>query len=467
MRVVKRDGSKERIILIGMIVDKVVIGRIAAKWTKYGLFKSKWSNLVGEWCVKYFLKYKKAPGNKIKGLFDTWAEDSKDEDATSKVEVFLQSIDDEYRSLRKESNSEYVLDLANDYFDEVSVKKLSEALDADLSINDLVKAVKRIQTFGKVEINQSAFIDVLHNKQALKNAFTKKGAPVITYPGALGEFFGSELQRDAFISLMGPEKRGKTYWLMEFAWAAMSQGRKVAFFEVGDMSQHQMEYRWGARAARHPINIKGGILNLQYPKYLVHDAESDSTVVTHENKVYNKKLAWPQAWRAFQKQSKKQGGKTLLKLACYPNSSISVNGVVSAIQTLERDDWIPDVIIIDYADILAPVNGTAETRDQINATWKGMRAISQTYHSLTITATQSNAESYKTDMLDMSNFSEDKRKFSHVTGMIGLNQTRSEKADGLMRLNWIVLRNAGYEIQKSVYVAGNLSLGRPYILSTF
>ena len=125
------------------------------------------------------------------------------------------------------------------------------------------------------------------------------------------------------------------------------------------------------------------------------------------------------------------------------------------------------MIVIDYADILAPPHGVADTRDQINSTWKQLRALSQSTHSLVVTATQADANSYNANTIGRSNFSEDKRKLAHVTGLVGLNANSDEKECGILRLNWIVLRESAFTETQCVHVAGCLEIGNPAIRATF
>ena len=67
----------------------------------------------------------------------------------------------------------------------------------------------------------------------------------------------------------------------------------------------------------------------------------------------------------------------------------------------------------------------------------------------------------------MENFSEDKRKHAHVTGTVGLNQTKEESKIGIMRLNWIVAREMRFNSHKCCHVAGCLDIANPAIKSTF
>jgi hypothetical protein len=71
------------------------------------------------------------------------------------------------------------------------------------------------------------------------------------------------------------------------------------------------------------------------------------------------------------------------------------------------------------------------------------------------------------DSLKESNFSEDKRKFSHATAFLTLNQTPEEKRLGVIRIGELFVREKKYDINKQVTVLQCLDLGKPYITSFF
>jgi len=465
MKIKQIEGKEERSILIGMVVNDQIVASVSSRWSKEGLFRSPWSNLVGGWCVDFYKKYGKAPNKNIQGIFQSWATGkSRSQDVVSLVDKFLSGLSGEYRRLNKEINPGYLTDLAGKFFNQVQVEKLQELLQGDLDTGELDNALKRIHSFGKVELGTGSALDVLQNMEAVQQAFEEHQDPLVVYPGALATFFGQALERDAFIAFMGPEKRGKTWWLIDIAWRAMVQRMKVAFFEVGDMSQNQILRRFATRAAKRPLKPK----KIRYPKFLDKDSTTDLAVVDHEERSWAKPLSWRAAWKCFQEQQTKLRTKEpLLKLSVHPNSSISVLGIQSILQEWARGGWVPDLIVVDYADILAPIDGKADTRDQINTTWKKLRSLSQSLHCLVVTATQTDAASYKAETLSMSNFSEDKRKFAHVTGMVGLNATPEEQEMGVYRLNWVVLREDEIVLGKCCHVAGCLSIGNPAIKSVF
>jgi hypothetical protein len=159
------------------------------------------------------------------------------------------------------------------------------------------------------------------------------------------------------------------------------------------------------------------------------------------------------------------------KLATYANDTLSIKTINASLDVWEKQDgFIPDVIVIDYADLLIYEGYEKDFRQQQNKIWKGLRNLSQTRgNPLVITATQADAASYEKNSLRMNNFSEDKRKYGHVTAMYGLNQDTKdrEKKIGLMRINAIVQREGEFYNSKEVTILQNLKRGQPFLDSYF
>jgi hypothetical protein len=164
-------------------------------------------------------------------------------------------------------------------------------------------------------------------------------------------------------------------------------------------------------------------------------------------------------------RSKVKSKQPMLRLSTHPNDTINVQGIRAILRNWERQGWEPDVVICDYADVLAAPTGVTEPREQINKTWKQLRALSQSLHCLVVTATQADASSYDKPTLTRKNFSDDKRKLSHVTGMVGINSTHDERLSGIRRLNWIVIRDSDLLEGTMVHVAGCVAFCHPTMKS--
>ncbi len=299
--------------------------------------------------------------------------------------------------------------------------------------------------------------------------FAEGTDPLIKFSGDAGRFFNSALTRESLIAIQGPEKRGKTFWCMEFMMRALRQRRKVAFFQVGDLSQRQVLMRFGARVSGMPLwpNQCGDI---RYPKSIKIMANvKGQNVVKHTSIKYKTKTCDQHITQEICEQSVKRFLRhcglskkhTHLMISDHPSGTATVRDIEGILDQWEVEkSFIPDIIIIDYADILAPESRKHEGRDRTNETWMALRRLSQERRVLVISPTQADASSYDRHIQSMKNFSEDKRKLAHVTGLFGLNQDDREKEQSIMRLNWIVLRESAYNIRQCLYVGQCLPLGR-------
>lgn len=472
MKITKQDGSDERLILTGMIVNPTICGKLTSKWKGEGLFRSRWSNLIGKWCCKHYERYGKAPGRKIENLFNHWLQKTKDESTGNIIEHFLSELSNEWQETKRDLNSDYVLDVAGKHFALVQAERLKEDLDDAIADGDADGAIEQITNFNRISIGQGEWFDPFKDKVVIRAAFDLVSDPLIVYPGALGKFFGDRLERDGLICIEGPEKRGKTFWLMDFVVRGVEQRRRVAYFQVGDMSRDQIMRRLMVRVANIPLKP----CTIKIPKSIGFKTKVSESgekwkepFVLSRRKVFEKGLDYRTAIRACEEFQRRRikSLETYLRLSVYPNDTLSVPDIKSLLTEWSREQWIADVVVIDYSDILRMDYHGLEGRERINQTWKDLRKLSQVFHCLVITASQSDAKGGEVRTLGRSHFSEDKRKRSHVTGTIGLNQTDREKEIGVMRLNWIVLREGRYLSSRCVFVAGCPEIGNLAMRSSF
>jgi hypothetical protein len=456
-------GSEEREVLIGMIVDRDVLGMVSSRYTP-GMFGSRWANVIGKWCVDYFKKYHKAPYKQIASIFQTWSEEKeRDKETVDLIEKFLNALSDQYRTYRSEINPQYVIDKAAKYFQRVQLEKLKEDLEEELNAGNIEDARNLVNKYRPVEVGAGVVSKMVVDEESIKLSFANKRETqvIIKYPGALGEFFGDTFERDSFVSFEGMEKKGKSFWLMDVVWRTMLERRKVAFFSVGDMSKNQVIRRFAARATFRPVKPS----TIKIPKYINRKPADIYPTVKHKEKTFDKSMKWQEAWKAFQEWGKALRGTDYIRLSVHPNSTISAEGIHETINLWQNEGWVPDVIVIDYADILAPINSKEAKIEQIDETWRYLRRMSQELHCCVVTATQTNRESYKAKTIQMHHAANDKRKRAHVTASIGINQDNDEKALGVFRLNYVVRREDDYSSDRVVYTASCLGIGNPAVLS--
>jgi hypothetical protein len=95
--------------------------------------------------------------------------------------------------------------------------------------------------------------------------------------------------------------------------------------------------------------------------------------------------------------------------------------------------------------------------------------MAQERDALVLTVTQTDADSYEHDTIKLKNFSEDKRKYGHVTAMFGLNQDKNgrEKRLGITRINKIAIREGSNYDDEYVNILQRLEIARPLLGSFY
>lgn len=466
MKVTPYKSEDEKLVLLGLITSTAILGQVLAGLKGEPVpFANDYANTIFRWCSEFYQKHGRAPRGAIRTLFLRYAaKPGRSAAQLGLLERFLQSLDKDARQLVKGLNRDFVVDLASSHFDLVRHGRLRDDLEQALQVKDLAAARETVSRFNPVAFAASDAIDVLTDRQAWLDALEAEEAEVLVhYPGALGEFFGHQLSREGFVSFLAPEKRGKTFWLLDVAWRALRERRRVFFFSAGDMSRKGMLRRLMTRAARRPLR-EGKVMR---PRK-IRLTSTRQAQVQHEAQSFTKPISRKQLLHTQKELHRLSAAKhSLLKLSAHSNSSLTVAAMRQELDEAIRFGWVPDVVVVDYMDILAPEAGShgQDFRHQTNETWKAMRRLSQDYHVLVVTATQADAASYEAKVITRQNFSEDKRKLSHVTGMVGINQTEIEKQQGLYRLNWVLLREGDYYETRCVWTAACLTLSNPAVKS--
>jgi hypothetical protein len=156
-----------------------------------------------------------------------------------------------------------------------------------------------------------------------------------------------------------------------------------------------------------------------------------------------------------------------IRLRPYPAYSASLNDMETDLEVLEfTEGFIPDVIIVDYADILIPNDKRLIERSALDSIWKGLKGMAEKRNCLVISASQGTRKSIGQKSVSQVDVAEDIRKVAHVDAMFGLNQTPTQKREMVMRISIIAHRHRFFSSQE-VIVLNQLELGLPYIDSAF
>jgi len=457
-------------------------------------FQISYGKRIITWIKDYYKTYGTSPGKHIQDIFKAERSDI-DKAEADVIETFLTNLSKNYEETEK-FNVEYVLDSSLEYLNKRALRAVSENIKTLLDAGKVDKAEEQMQSYRKVAKVTSSWVNPFSPK-IVRKIFDEEGDHLVKFPGKLGELVG-DFDRGWFVSFLAPFKRGKTWWLQELAIQALLSRWKVVFISL------EMGYKRVIRRMYKEITGKGDTSgSFIFPCFDCFSNQNGSC--TSRNRVGSVPLfdsegksppfkagmkykpctycrgKIPELYKSatwFELYSKRrasvrgtiktlEGFKTMygdnLRVISYPRFSANTGDIKRDLDLLEyTDNFIPDVIVIDYADILAPEDSRlVERRDRIDDTWKTLGGMTEERHCLLATASQSTRGSADKKNVRSTDVAEDIRKMAHVDVMIPLSQTAEEKRRGVMRIGLAAHRDKDFDESKQVVVLQQLSLGQP------
>lgn len=493
IRIKEIDNSLEEKILIGLIVsDKIC--RDTIKLIKKDSFLNPFSWIIAKWIIGYYKQYKKAPKNTIQDIYNTEKANLKSEESEF-IGSFLSKLSDSFEKEEK-INEDYILDRSVEYLKKRALKNIAEKIESCLDLNKLSDAEKALQSYREIRKDSAKFIDPFSDEEVKKFFEDEQNTTnrMFRFPGALGELIG-DFERGTFIGVMGPAKRGKSFWLMEIALRAFFERYKVLFVSL-EMNAFKMKRRLLKRITAFGEETKdyvypcfdcfknqSGTCNktIKVNSIKLLDSEGNKPKDFDPSSRYNpctmcrgKRDFITKTWFTTIKRPKRtlnntrkniQGLRTQFgenfRLICYPKFSANVSDIKADIELLEQEEnFIPDAIIVDYADILAPEDARIIGRDRYDETWKMFGNLADIRRALVVTASQTNRQSFTKKNVMAIDAAEDIRKIANVDMMIALSQTGEEKRSGIMRVSVSAGRDSGFNELRTCTVLQNIALGQ-------
>ncbi len=442
----KLNTLSERDLLIGLITSEKFCREICPILNPR-LLEVEYSRTVAGWIKDFYNNFKKAPQKDILKLYRAHCEEIHDEDLQENILTFIEKVCKDYDNL-KSFNDDFVLQETIKYLKGRSLKNLSEDIDAYLTSGDVDKAENTITKYKSVEKSSGKAVSLLHNTEAIVNSFTQDDELLFKFPGAYGAVVG-DVHREDFISYLAPMKRGKTFALMDAGVEAVKNGLKVLHVSL-EMSEHQMNKRyWTSLSGQ--LNKDNDDINYSY-----FEKEDDKYVIKH--KIISRKAVSIADIRKKQNNLKRlfRGGD--IRVLAVPAYSLTVEALdIELDRLLQQEQYVPDVIIVDYADIMSP-SDKSDYRNQLDGIWKRLRGLAQKRKAVVFTASQSGRASIDKNV-DSKDIAEDIRKLAHITSMVSLNQTPIEKKEGILRLKQLAVREGEAEFREAICTQC-LSIGR-------
>ena len=135
---------------------------------------------------------------------------------------------------------------------------------------------------------------------------------------------------------------------------------------------------------------------------------------------------------SLKRLSKMNRGELVVKE--YPTRTCTVNTIRSLLTKLRTaSDFTPDLLILDYPDIMKPTRDYGEKRHELELLYEEIRAMAQEFNLAVWGASQTNRAALAKKVVTIADLAESFGKAAVADFMIALSQTKEEKRNNEVR----------------------------------
>lgn len=506
------DLEDENLILNYTIMNDDFAKYIYSKY-KQGQIKTKYFTpylqTVFRWLIVYIGEYKKAPKKTMQHLYNFYSKSLTDE-KREVISIFLERLSEEFVKqdedgidiewLKKEIVPKFVLK------QEALLKKKNIQLALDHNDNELLE--KTLSSVNKITNEELEDEDLGTSKpgslKSVKKYYTKEKDKNAMFKlnGPIGDFIGP-IYRGKLYAATGIEKSKKSFIMQEIGLFGV-QFHKLKCLDINlEMLKEDKEERFWQRISGmavdkehsgriiYPIfdceNNQFGSCQIRKTKLNKKDLLSsmDDLVSfeerrdwkicqkcrfkkTRKNAVSSKRFI-PAIWFNESRirqitepritriiKAKQPYGIGNYRIKCFPRFSATLEEITNFIyKYIELKKFHPDILIIDYPDITAPIEGKLMDRQNINYNWEKIAGLSQELNCAILVADQAiKAERNRRSLSTMCT-SESKTKDAHLDMRITLNSTEIEYELGIQRIG-MLFRRKGRLLNSEIMITQRL-----------
>ena len=446
MKRTKINLTEEKTILINMITNTGYLRQLK-DICKSSYFETSYAKIISGWVWEYYDKLEKAPGKDLQDLYLRKKAEIDDEDDLELIADFLSSLNSYYQEMEI-NNVQYEVQKAEQYFKLRSIEQLGDKLQRAVELKDPASGEKYITDYKRVEKPSGEGVDLFRDAASVRQAYEYSEEHLFKYPGVLGDVMGYFCRGD-FFAILAAVKKGKSFYLWDIARYASLFGYNALFFSL-EMTQNQMVRRAWQSYVGQPVKP----CTIDLPQFTEEDGKY--RIVTESKKYNGLDLTEVEKKQSlYRRQTKGE-----IKIQTYPSGIADIHTLETCLANLEYyDNFVPDVIVIDYADIIK--SHGRDYRHNLNEIWVRLRGWAQQRNCLVVTASQTSKQAFTRDA-KLGDVAEDMRKLATVTKMMALNQNDIEKQMGVMRCEPLLYRDGRLHGQQ-VCVLENRDISRVYI----
>jgi replicative DNA helicase len=136
----------------------------------------------------------------------------------------------------------------------------------------------------------------------------------------------------------------------------------------------------------------------------------------------------------------------------YPTKTATTNTIRAHLEKLKQQGIMPDMIIVDYADLLRTLSARKEKREELETIYEDLRAIMQENNCVGWTASQTNRTGLNQEIITMQAISEAFNKCFIADFIFSVSRTSEDKQTNGGRIYIAKNRNGADGLVFSIFM---------------
>lgn len=380
-------------------------------------FENECQAILVNTCQEYFERYKSVPASN-----SVWKQLLVDKIKAKNLrkDVGIEAIKEVFKLRKKDlSDANYVVDVVAKFAKNAAVAQATMEMIDLAEKGDMEAAQEIMEKAFRVGASEEFTDHDYWNEIERRTQYRKDKLSGLIAPDGIPtgikkidrELFHKGWGRKELTVFMGGAKKGKSMALGEFAVRASKLGHNTLYLTC-EVSEAIIQDRMDANIS----SIEMGMLELNLNAV-------EASVKTNRT-----------------------AGVGELRVAEFASGTLKVSGIRRILERYRADGIIFDMIVVDYADILAPENYNANSAiENSRLIWLALRALAFEENAAVMTATQTNREGFKSTVAKAGDVADDFNKIRIADLVISINRDEDETREGKARLFFAASRNQAGE----------------------
>lgn len=440
MKVENVDLGVERKLLILLITNKIAAQKLLPILDKNGV-KTNYARIILPWIQTYWETYADVPQGNIQEIFEQKKPSIRDEEVTTSISKLLESVAEECAESNYENIDFHIKDCEK-YIRDNNLAVLQEKVTAARAAGDVAKAESLIANFTQKAIPESQGVSLMNDLSTFESSFSDEVLePLFTMSGDIGKIYGN-ICRGELSATLSTSKAGKSWECQFFAESAMAAGQKVLVVNL-EMRDVELQQRYWRGLVNAPFVTGPVSVPFFRPDKELTESEDDANVSYRiDHKIVNKQgvsFTNTASLMNTMRMRYKTGDIRLISMPAYATGWPQIESVLDNLRYF--DGFEPSVLIVDYLDLMA--SKETEFRHRLNDIWSFARKVSleRNIHIHTVSQSNSKDGSNEGKEITLDSISEDQRKKSHVSLLVGMWASDVERQNDYIKMKRLVGRS--------------------------